>query len=88
MKIYLGGCKGIKNPTDLNGDVISVGDRLSWDYASRDKEPDNWMLKPIFIVKNHKSGKGLFAEGINKELYLHDFRFEFCEIIKGKNHER
>lgn len=84
VKAYLNGCKGIKNPLDMNGDEIKAGDQLTWDfgdphYASA-PIPD-WMRKPIFVVKEHKSGKGLCATGIYEELYLHDFRFKYCEKI-------
>ena len=40
------------------------------------------MLTPIFIVKEHSLGDGLCAVGINKDLYLHDFRFKCCEILQ------
>ena len=84
-KMYLGGCSGIEKPVDMNGIEIKVGDKLSWDYGDDDtngNKPDEWMVRPIFIVKNHTSGKGLFAQGIHKELYLHDFRFKYCQIKK------
>jgi len=83
IKAYFNGCKGIQNPLDKNGKVIKVGDKLSWDYGDERKKSDikDWMLKPIFKVENHKSGKGLCAKGIDENLYLHDFRFKYCEII-------
>lgn len=86
VKAYFNGCKGIKNPLDIHGNEIKVGDHLTWDFGDEDQAkapiPD-WMRKPIFEVKEHKSGKGLCAFGIHESLYLHDFRFKYCEIIKG-----
>ncbi len=84
LKMYFMGCSGIKNPVDMEGKSISVGDRLSWDYSDLGEDPVPWMLKPIFIVAEHKSGKGLCAIGIDKDLYLHDFRFQYCRIIRGQ----
>lgn len=85
LKVYLNGCSGIEKPVDMHGNEISIGDKLSWDYGCpyyKDKIVP-WMKEPIFIVKAHRNGKGLCAEGINKELYLHDFRFKYCERIVG-----
>ena len=82
-KVYLNGCAGIDPLVDMNGEPISIGDQLSWDYGDpyyQKKGVDDWMLGPIFNVVEHKSGRGLCAKGINKDLYLHDFRFEFCKV--------
>jgi hypothetical protein len=82
MKMYLGGCSGIKKPVDLNGVEVNIGDRLSYDYGDS-QEIKDWMKEPIFIVEEHKSGKGLCARGINQKLFLHDFRFKYCEILNA-----
>tara|TARA_R110000850_G_scaffold225263_1_gene350598 strand:+ start:209 stop:454 length:246 start_codon:yes stop_codon:yes gene_type:complete len=79
MKAYFKGCSGIKNPVDFKGHEIKVGDQLSYDYRDC-ADIKAWMKKPAYKVQEHKSG-GLFATGMNNELYLHDFRFEYCEII-------
>lgn len=86
-KVHLFGCQGIQNPVDMHGEAIEVGDKLSWDfgdtfYKDNDRVED-WMKKPIFEVHAHKSGKGLCAKGIEKDFYLHDFRFKYCEKIKN-----
>jgi len=84
MKIYLGGCSGIDKPVDANGKEITEGCNLTWDFHDeyhQEKGVDDWMKKPIFVVKKHLSGKGLCAVGIDKNLYLHDFRFKYCEVI-------
>jgi hypothetical protein len=92
IEIHLGGCKGIQDPKDMHGSTINVGDNLSWDYGCDyyQSDPDRikpWMKEAIFIVKEHESGKGLCATGINKDLYLHDFRFKFCEIVELKQEQ-
>ena len=76
---YLFGCKGIDQPLDINGLEIKVGDKLTWDYGDCN-DVKLWMLEPVFIVEPHKSG-GLCAKGINKPLYLHDFRFKHTRKI-------
>lgn len=76
---YLGGCSGVEKPVDINGDAINEGDKLTWDYGDSDEVKD-WMLKPIFVVEAHKSG-GLCARGIERDLYLHDFRFKHTRKI-------
>lgn len=84
MKIYLGGGAGIKNPKDALGNPINIGDKLSWDFHAphyKEKGVKDWMRKAIFVVEQHQSGKCLCAKGIHKPLYLHDFRFEYCEIV-------
>lgn len=53
---------------------------LVW-YSGQDKGVDDWMRNPVYIVRQHKSGKGLYAEGLEKDIYLHDFRFKFCEVV-------
>lgn len=80
------GCKGIEKPVDANGEYIKEGDLLTWDFHDeyyKKSGIEDWMRKPIFKVEKHKSGKGLCAKGINKDLYLHDFRFVFCEIVRA-----
>ena len=81
---YLGGSSGIETPLDFIGNEIKVGDNLSWDmhdkFTTENGGIKDWMNKPIFNVKKMESG--FFAEGINEDLYLHDFRFKYCEIMK------
>jgi len=84
MKAYIYGCEGIKNPVDANGKEIHEGDRLTWDFHDdfyKTNGVKEWMKQPIFVVKKDRSGLGLCAVGINKNLYLHDFRFKYCEVI-------
>ena len=83
MKIRLKGCSGIQNPVDMHGQAINVGDRLSWDYGDYHQGADveSWMKEPMFVVEPHPSGRGLCAVGIEKPLYLHDFRFKHCELV-------
>jgi len=83
--MYLRGTSGIKNPVDFDGNEINVGDELTFDYLDPFFEKDEmsgYIDKPMYKVKMHASGDGMFADGINQKLYLHDFRFEFCKIIK------
>jgi hypothetical protein len=82
MKVYFRGCSGIEKPVDFNGKEIKPGDHLTWDFHD-DIEVSDWMIKPIFVVEKHVSGKGLCARGIHEKLYLHDFRFKYCETIEG-----
>lgn len=84
ISVYLGGGKGIKEPTDVNGKVVKAGDKLTWDFHDgfyKEDDIEDWMLKPIFIVEEHPSAGCLCGRGIHKELYLHDFRFKFCEVV-------
>lgn len=74
----------IQAPVDMHGNLIKAGDKLSWDfgdpyYQRTGVEP--WMREPVFVVKQHESGTGFFAVGISKDLFLHDFRFKYCERI-------
>ena len=81
MKMYIKGGKGIESPTDADGKKIEVGDKLSWDYVDGNKQPMEWMLRPIFEVKFNKEKGFYFAAGIEKDLYLHDFRFKYTRIV-------
>ena len=84
MKMYFNGTSGIKKPVDFDGNEIGVGDTLTFDYLTENVTPEKtarYKDKEVFVVKEHHSGKGLFAEGIKLNLYLHDFRFKFCRII-------
>lgn len=86
MKAHFMGCSGIENPVDANGKEIKAGDKLTWDFHDdyyKETRIEDWMKKPIFLVEQHKSGNGLCATGIEKELYLHDFRFKYCEVISN-----
>jgi len=82
VKAYIRGGQWIKNPVDALGNEIKAGDTLTWDFHDNFKpdEVKEWMRRKIFIVQEHSSGKGLCAKGIDKDLYLHDFRFKYCEI--------
>ncbi|MGF1905303.1 hypothetical protein [Aliivibrio salmonicida] len=85
IKLYLGGGEGIDKPVDALGNEISIGDKLSWDFHDdfyQKKGVDDWMRKAIYIVEAHPNGKCLCGRGIAQELYLHDFRFKCCEIVK------
>lgn len=71
-------------PVDLHGNPVKIGDKLSWDFGDpfyQEHGVQAWMKEPVFVVEQHANGKGLCAVGINKHLYLHDFRFKFCERI-------
>ena len=84
MEFYIGGCSGIKNPVDAKGKQITEGCKLTWDFHDSHYQKGgvkDWMREPVFEVKRHKSGEGLCAVGINKDFYLHDFRFKYCEVI-------
>lgn len=83
MKVHLKGCSGIQAPADRHGVPITVGDRLSWDFgdAPPGTKVEDWMKEAVFVVEEHPSGRGLCAVGIKAQLYLHDFRFRFCERI-------
>ena len=77
--MYFKGTSDIASPVDLDGREIVVGDHLSWDHEdSEDLAP--WMLEPIFVVEAHPRG-GLCGKGLNKPLYLHDFRFKEARVI-------
>lgn len=94
MKVFFKGTSGIEKPVDINGVEIKAGDLLTWDFG----DYESYMHKPIeekrkhdpfFLVEQHSSGKGLFAESIfpcmgyyDKKFYLHDFRFKYCKVIK------
>lgn len=98
MTMYLKGGKGIKNPKDFNGNEIKKGDTLTGDYfddffndeyykkyfPKMSKEDiQNHKTRPLYKVK--WNGKDFYyAEGINQNLYLHDFRFEYTKIIKSE----
>ncbi len=88
MKIYLGGTSEIKAPVDFDGKEIVEGDILTFDYLDPFFEKDDmsgYIIKPVYKVMMHKSGKGLCAVGINNRLYLHDFRFKYCrKLIESK----
>lgn len=69
---------------DMHGSPIRIGDKLSWDFGDpyyQQKGVEDWMKEPVFVVEKHASGRGLCAVGIHERLYLHDFRFKFCERI-------
>jgi hypothetical protein len=88
MKVYLGGTSEIRTPVDFDGNEIREGDTLTFDYLDPFFEKDDmsgYVDKPIYKVMMHKSGKGLYAEGIDSELYLHDFRFEYCRKLNTQN---
>lgn len=85
MKIYLNGTSGIKKPVDHDGNEIQCGDFLTYDYLDpffQDRDMSEHENKPVYEVKKHKSGLGFFGSGLKSELYIHDFRFKYCRIIK------
>ncbi len=80
MRIHLKGCAQLDSPVDMHGNPIKAGDKLSWDWGDcPPEEVKDWMKEAVFLVENHASGQGLCAVGIHKHLYLHDFRFKYCE---------
>lgn len=81
-KTYFCGCSGIVTPVDMNGCQIVEGDQLTWDYGDL-SEAQEWMRKPIFTVERHEGG-GLCARGIDKPLFLHDFRFKYTQRINNE----
>ena len=85
MKIYMNGTSGIKDPVDFDGNKIKAGDELTYDYLDPffgDRDMSNYAGVATYKVKHHESGGGLYAVGINKKLYLHDFRFKYCKVVK------
>jgi len=92
IKVYLEGGAGIKNPVDLNGNIISEGDILTWDYGDYEtiglKVRKEWLTEPFYKVKVHDSGifyaesiepvGSVAIDGDKRYYYLHDFRFKFC----------
>ena len=90
-KMYFKGGKGIENPVDFKGEPIEEGDILthSYFYDGVDRffavhypklspqEIEAIKMKPTYTVKKNKDGI-YFGEGIDKELYLHDFHFKEC----------
>lgn len=96
MKMYFKGGKGIEKPIDFNGDEIKEGDILTFDnfdpffsdkfysenYPKWSKEKIELRRhEPTYIVKWNEKGF-FYGEGIEQELYLHDFRFKHTKIIK------
>ena len=89
VKMYFKGCSGIQDPVDVDGKSIVAGSILTSDWFEEvDYDRSSWepseseKMKPIYRVKKHESGEGLFAEGMNgSRLYLHDFRFKFTKRI-------
>ena len=95
IKMYFKGGKGILNPKDFNENEIKVGDILTNDsfdpffddkfyeihYPEWSKEKiEEHKNKPTYVVKYNEKGF-FYAEGINQDLYLHDFRFKFTKIL-------
>lgn len=83
--VYFKGYSGIKDPVDVDGKIIYEGDTLTfswwWEGSGRDSNnPTDEEMEPCLIVKRHKSG-GLFAEGIHKKLYNHDFTFKYTKNL-------
>lgn len=96
MKMYFKGGKGIEKPIDFNGDEIKEGDILTFDcydpffsdeyyfknYPRWTKQDIEYRRnKPTYTVKWNEKGF-FYGEGIEQELYLHDFRFKHTKIIK------
>ena len=92
VKMYFKGDSGIKNPKDIDGKSISVGDILTRDYGDYEsiglQVGENYPTEPFYIVKMNDKG-GYFAESIEpctatiseSYYYLHDFRFKFCKCL-------
>lgn len=93
--MYLKGGKGIEKPVDFDGTEIKEGDTLTYDgfdpYFDENYYKKNhpswsremiyqWKHKPVYRVKYNPKGF-FFAEGIEKNLYLHDFRFKYTKIV-------
>jgi hypothetical protein len=81
---YFKGGRGLEHPVDFNGREIKVGDMLSYDFHEQreiERPVLDWMRKPIFVVAYNVDKQLFFAQGINEKLYLHDFRFQYCEIV-------
>lgn len=94
-RMYFKGGSGIKNPVDFNGNEIKVGDILTGDHFDDVFDEKfytthfpNWNKedieksrnKPVHEVKWNEEGF-FYAEGIDKKLYLHDFRFKHTKIV-------
>lgn len=94
VKMYFKGDSGIKNPIDLEGNLISEGDILTRDFGDYEKHhidiKENYKTEPFYKVKINEKG-GFYAESIEPctstiettYFYLHDFRFKFCLKING-----
>lgn len=93
--MYFKGGKGIKKPVDFNGVEIKEGDILTTDnfddvfndafykthYPTWTKEDiENSKHRAVYKVKWNEKGF-FYAEGINQELYLHDFRFKYTKVV-------
>tara|TARA_R110000822_G_scaffold25937_16_gene78509 strand:+ start:2344 stop:2868 length:525 start_codon:yes stop_codon:yes gene_type:complete len=94
-EMYLFGGKGITNPVDVFGNPIHEGDILthSWfedDYVKfYNVQFDIWDSDKIeasvheatYVVQYNVEKEYYYATGIKKELYMHDFRFEYCKNL-------
>ena len=95
MKMYFKGIEGIEKPVDFNGIEIQVGDILTRDsfddvfdekfynthYPTWTKEDiESSKHRATYKVKCNEKGF-FYAEGINQELYLHDFRFKHTKVV-------
>lgn len=86
MEIYFMGTSGIECPKGFDGNNIDIGDKLTFDYLDpcfKDDDMTSYVDKPVYIVKEDSGGDGLYGEGIYEDLYLHDFRFKYCRVIRG-----
>lgn len=84
VKVYFRGGEGLKNPIDANGNVIKVGDKLSWDFHDdfyQKSGVKDWMRTTRYVVELKSNGT-LFGRGIDADTYLHDFQFKYCEIVE------
>ena len=96
MKVYFKGGYGIENPIDYNGNPIKEGDILTSDcfddFFNQEfykKNYPDWTDEDIKVMKHSPTykvkwnPKGFFyGVGIERNLYLHDFRFKFTKIIE------
>lgn len=68
---------------DKNGVEIYEGDILSYDYGDL-KEAKDWMKNPYVHVIFQR---GYYcAKGLNKDVFLHGFRFCYTEVV-GNIHD-
>lgn len=98
ITIYFKGDSGIKEPVDMEGNVIKEGDFLTRDYGDYPKYKievkSHYSTEAFHVVKVNDKG-GYYAESIkpcggilgeDKYFFLHDFRFKHCKIIKQPTH--
>ena len=97
VKVYFKGGKGIISPVDVDGNEIKEGAILTHCYFNEDypkffkdyypslsdEKIHEVSHEPAYEVKRDEKGF-LYGEGIKKELYLHDFCFKHCKVVRDK----